>query len=351
MLISGLPPHLRAFRTVGADVDFPAGAQHRRPEFVVGPAFPNFPEGSLPESPELMASIFVEAAGHHATVPGEYAAVPHFPTVVEQGIFDAVGAVGHFPVTGIFVDGRDQGVAVLVVVDLRGFEAHIVCAVFRPELDHLGDLMLIGLDHQKLEKYEGPRRFCPFFGFGQIFGSLEHLAQPAVNAVLFVDFLCGTVNADGHLAQAASHDVVCLFFADKMCVGRSGGVDASGIRSGEEVGDLWVDKRLTLKVELNVPQGRGDFVEECREQRCLEHARGSGEFFQSARAFGTAQVAGRGRLDRYGGRHAAVQVFAGKAGPVVARVERKLISRPSDCGLPEKIGGSDSVSCVHKLRS
>ena len=69
-----------------------------------------------------MMRVFVETAGHYLAVPGDDAGVPHFPAMVEQGVFDRVGAVGLLPVASVLGLLRNQIRTLLVIVDLCGFE-------------------------------------------------------------------------------------------------------------------------------------------------------------------------------------------------------------------------------------
>ena len=63
---------------------------------------------------KLKLRIFIEAAGHHQTVPGYYAGVPHFPAMVYQFVFDAERAVAVVAVQCFLPEGRDQQVRVAV---------------------------------------------------------------------------------------------------------------------------------------------------------------------------------------------------------------------------------------------
>ncbi len=77
---------------------------------------------------QAVVGIFVEAAGHNQPIPGDNAGVPHFPAVIAEAIFDGVRAVGLLPVPAVLVNGRHQIVAVLVIINLGGFQANFIHA-------------------------------------------------------------------------------------------------------------------------------------------------------------------------------------------------------------------------------
>lgn len=73
--------HLASFRTIRANINFIAAAEHGGTEVSVGFAMPKLVESGCFEVAEQVFGVFVEAAGHHEAVPCDYASMPQFPAM------------------------------------------------------------------------------------------------------------------------------------------------------------------------------------------------------------------------------------------------------------------------------
>ena len=58
-----------------------------------------------------MRGILIKATGNNQTVPGNYTGMPEFPTMIQQFIFYLVGAICALLVSGVFINGGNEGIA------------------------------------------------------------------------------------------------------------------------------------------------------------------------------------------------------------------------------------------------
>ena len=100
-------PHLCAFGAVFAHFYFGSGANERFPEVLIRLTLPQLAECLGFQITEAIVSVFVEAAGYYQAVPRNHARMPHFPTVVNKLVFDAIRAVSLLGVSGVFVYRRN----------------------------------------------------------------------------------------------------------------------------------------------------------------------------------------------------------------------------------------------------
>src|SRR5690606_40719851 len=70
--------------------------------------FPNLSESGGSHRAKFIMTIFVETAGYNAPVPRNDTTVPHLPTMIDQPVFDTIGAITLLFVTGVFFYGGDQ---------------------------------------------------------------------------------------------------------------------------------------------------------------------------------------------------------------------------------------------------
>ena len=73
-----------------------------------------------------MLRIFIKTAGHYAPVPGDDTRVPELPAVIEQFIFDLIGAILLDSIAWVSIQSRYQVMAILIVIDLSCFKFYFI---------------------------------------------------------------------------------------------------------------------------------------------------------------------------------------------------------------------------------
>lgn len=102
-----------------------------------------------------MLGILVETARGYQSVPRDHRILPEPPAMIRDLALESHALSGFF-ISAVFADGGDQSVrVVLVIIDLRGFQPNGIYPDFSSQALHVLDLVLVGLDHQKLKYDKG----------------------------------------------------------------------------------------------------------------------------------------------------------------------------------------------------
>src|SRR5262245_17068069 len=112
-----------------------------------------------------------------------------------------------------------------------------------------------------------------------------------------------------------------------MRVGAGDGVDAAPARMLHHVEEGRIDIGFALEIEGEGPEGAAELIDHAVEEILLQVAGGPGEGAQAARAFGAAQVAGRGGLDADADRKAHDHRVAAVARTTVTAPYRHGVAR------------------------
>src|SRR5436309_223837 len=109
-----------------------------------------------------MRRILVKTAWNHFSVPGDHAALPHPPAMVEQLVPDLIPAAFILYIARKFLILRHHLVTILVIVDLRSFNAHFIHPERTSELFYFAYLVLVLSEHHELPynvRRPAPRHF------------------------------------------------------------------------------------------------------------------------------------------------------------------------------------------------
>lgn len=81
--------------------------------------------------------------------------MPQLPAMIEQLVFNSIGAISLFPIATVLVDRWNQFVSLFIIIYLGGFQFDFIHANFFCQPVYFGDLVFIGFDDQKLKYDEG----------------------------------------------------------------------------------------------------------------------------------------------------------------------------------------------------
>lgn len=119
--------------------------------------------------------------------------MPHFPTMTVEAIFDLVCSVGLLGITRVFINGWNQQVAVLVVVNLGGFKACFIYADFFAGLPHLQSDVRWD-EPPKIETPRAESRISIHASISECSAFHPPLSQIPSHPVLLIHFLRGAIN-------------------------------------------------------------------------------------------------------------------------------------------------------------
>src|SRR6476661_8600679 len=100
-------------------------------------------------------------------------------------------------VAAVFLYGGNQLVGIiLIIIDLRRFQAHLVHSYFLCQTVYFFYLVFIMPHYQKLENYKRCLATQFLFPFHNVGGSLQYFVQFSAYPVLLVGILRGTIYGD-----------------------------------------------------------------------------------------------------------------------------------------------------------
>ena len=123
-----LPPNFRSLRAVFTHFYFRTASYQGSPKLFVCFWLPEAFKGLFFQISQPIRCVLIKTAGNYQPIPGNDAAMPHFPAVIHKLVFDAILPISFFGVPGLFVNRRNQRIAVFVIVNLSGFQPHFVYA-------------------------------------------------------------------------------------------------------------------------------------------------------------------------------------------------------------------------------
>lgn len=259
-------------------------------------------------------------------------------------MFGCPGAVGALPVSSILFLGRDERVAVFVIVHLCAFEGQFIHADVSGEAAYVVHFVFVGAQHQKLENdvwMVFPKLFFPCY---KAFGAVEYLFKFATHTVLFVCFLGSAVDGNDDAVEATFHRTPGIVFVEVMTVGARHGIQPVFFGVLHHVEKSGIEVGLSLKIKNDAHGVAVHRIDGFAEKIGIQMPCSAGESPKSGGAFRTTQVAGCSGFEADGYRQTPLYGFAGKTGQVIRSEHLGKVGDASQC---DAAGETKAVLNVH----